>query len=163
MWGEALGACTGPTDQLFFNIHSVQLLPLITPTSSLHRYSAENVHQNEGKTSYLNALSWLSSGLGVVSVRFYTGQSVWVQKVTAYLSFVCAVGVNNSNVGLHKHVLARTSVSICCSFHGDFLSSVCVEAERTWPLFLCRCQRSSSALSTDAESASFLSGSRQHC
>lgn len=47
---------------------------------------------------------------------------------------MCAAGVNNSNVGLHKRFLACTSVSICCGFHGDFLSSACVQADRTWPV-----------------------------
>lgn len=47
---------------------------------------------------------------------------------------MCAAGVNNSNVGLHKHFLACTSVSICCGFHGDFHSSACVQADRTWPV-----------------------------
>lgn len=59
-------------------------------------------------------------------------------------------GFNISNVGLHKCFLARRRVSICCGFHGDFLSSVCVETDRTWPVFLCRCQRSRSALCTDS-------------
>lgn len=45
MWGEAFGGCAGRTDQLLFNIYSVQSRPLITLSSSLHRYSAENEHQ----------------------------------------------------------------------------------------------------------------------
>lgn len=34
------------------------------------------------------------------------------------------------------------SVSVCCGFHGGFLSSLCVKAESTWPIFLPRCQGS---------------------
>lgn len=112
---------------LFFNIYSVQLRPLITLTSSLHRYSAENVRR--GKTSYLNAPLW-SRHLDNLLFQFV---SIPVKEFE-YQFFTCAAGVNNSNVGLHKHFLACRSVSICCGFHGDFVSSACVQADRTWPV-----------------------------
>lgn len=89
------------------------------------------MHQNDaqGKISCLNALLW-SRHLDNLSFQFV---SIPVKEFE-YQFFTCAAGVNNSNVGLHKHFLACRSVSICCGFHGDFVSSACVQADRTWPV-----------------------------
>lgn len=81
-----------------------------------------------GKTSYLN-IKWLSH----LDNPLFQFVSIPVKEFE-YQFFMCAAGVNNSNVGLHKRFLACTSVSICCGFHGDFLSSACVQADRTWPV-----------------------------
>lgn len=91
------------------------------------------------------------------SLGLYWSKGLSTQEVTAYqlfsVLFFFFLNLFMRGAGVNHTTTDDTNIfspaSICCGFHGDCLSSACVEADRTWPVLLCRCQRSHSAQSLD--------------
>lgn len=143
MWGGHIWRLHG----IFFNIQcpvASRNTSHITSAQVLYRGCAPRRHIGQTKIFCLPPVAGMVVSSGLLPYLYFEFKLRCTGFSCAPLVLILATSDYTSAF------FARTRVSICCGFHGDFLSSVCVETDRTWPVFLCRCQRSRSARCTDS-------------
>lgn len=76
----------------------------------------------------------------LIKVFEYTGSDCFL--------FICSAGVNNT-IADYTSIFSPVKVPLFVVVSMEIFSLRRVKADRTWPVLLCRCQRSHSAQSLD--------------